>query len=164
MLSIHIMTLDWEPRTWQGTASFISHPVIFLYHNKLPRQAFHSFERWRRLQLRGSMASLWSYHSLMAKLGFEPRTVWVNYPLLTVLLGKIYSTTVTVESKCKTKLTQEKETCQRVTIKKAWGGETLWKVITSHVGVLIMDGYLPCNSLAVASEGIQLLYAERFWW
>lgn len=46
--------------------------------------------------------------------------------------------------------------------KKSMGGGTLWKVITSHVGVLIMDSYLPCNSLAVASEGIQLLYAERF--
>lgn len=36
------------------------------------------------------------------------------------------------------------------------------KVIKSQVGVLITDGYLPCNSLAVTSEGIQLLYAEQF--
>ena len=46
--------------------------------------------------------------------------------------------------------------------KKAQGGKNLRKVIKSQAGVSIMDGYLPCNSLAVASEGIQLLYAERF--
>lgn len=98
----------------------------------------------------------------MAELGFEPRTVGVNYPLLTVLLGKIESTTVTVQSKCKTKLTQEKETRHRVTVKKHRGKKNLWKVIKSQVGVLITDSYLPCNSLAAASEGIQLPYAERF--
>lgn len=45
---------------------------------------------------------------------------------------------------------------------KKYREKLLRKVIKPQVEPLTMCSHLPCNSLAVVSEGTQLLYAELF--
>lgn len=162
MVTIHITTMCCVQWALQCNASFILHPVFLSrppYKIGISQLLKMEGTKAQRLpyswsQLTDGWAGIWTQD-------------WVNsYALLlsASLLFKIYSTNVIVDSKCKIKSTKEKETCQRVTEEESTWKKLLRKVIKPQVEASIMCSYVPCNSLAVASEGTLLLYAELFWW